>query len=73
MSRTTMRRLDRLEGTRTPALGHYHVVYARDEADYRTQRAKLIGAGRAKPDELIFEEWLSEDEPSRRLKRSPGP
>ena len=35
------------------------------ETVFRMERAKLIAAGRARSDELIFEEWLSEDEPSR--------
>ena len=71
MSKTMVKRLERLEGSLAPALGHFHVVYAREEADYRAQRAKLIAAGRAKPDELIFEEWLSEDEPSREPETKP--
>jgi hypothetical protein len=71
MSRTMIRRLDKLEGSLAPAFGHYHVVYARDEADYRAQRAKLIAAGRAKSDELIFEEWLAEGEPAREPETKP--
>ena len=71
MSKTLVRRLDRLEGARTPDLGSCHTVYARDEADYRAQRAKLIASGRAKSDELIFAEWLSEDEPSREPETKP--
>ncbi len=71
MSKTMMRRLDRLEGVRTPDLGNCHTVYARDEADYRAQRAKLIASGRAKADELIFAEWLAEGEPAREPETKP--
>jgi len=71
MSKTMIRRLDRLEGARTPDLGNYHTVYARDEADYRAQRAKLIASGRAKSGELIFEEGLAEGEPAREPEAKP--
>jgi hypothetical protein len=53
-----MRRLDRLEGSLAPVLGHMHVIYARDEGDYETQRAGLIASGRAAASDFIMD-WNS--------------
>jgi hypothetical protein len=53
-----MRRLERLEGSFAPGLGHMHVIYARDEADYETQREGLMASGRAATSDFIMD-WNS--------------
>jgi hypothetical protein len=58
MSRTSMRRLERLEGSFTPVLGHMHVIYARDLADFETQQAGLIASRRAMASDFIMD-WNS--------------
>lgn len=50
-----MRRLERLEGSLAPVLGHMHVIYARDEADYETQREGLMASGRAAASDFIMD------------------
>jgi hypothetical protein len=53
-----MRRLERLEGSLVPVLGHMHVIYARDEGDYETQREELMASGRAATSDFIMD-WNS--------------
>ncbi len=61
-----MKRLERLEIAAGPkVLGHWHAIYARDEADYEAQRAGLIGSGRAKTDDLCVAVWLAETDMAR--------
>jgi hypothetical protein len=55
MSRTIMRRLDRLEGSLAPVHGYIHVIYGRDEAHFGAQQAALIASGRAKADDFFFD------------------
>ena len=55
MSRTTMRCLDRLEGSLAPVLGYIHVIYEWDEADFKAQQAALIASGRAKAGDFFFD------------------
>jgi hypothetical protein len=50
-----MRRLDRLEGSLAPVLGHMHVIYARDEAEYEIQREGLMASGRAATSDFIMD------------------
>ena len=51
-----MRRLERLEGSLAPVLGHMHIIYARDAADFEAQRADLIAAGVAVKSDT-FMDW----------------
>jgi hypothetical protein len=55
MSRAVMRRLERLEGSLAPVLGHMHVIYAQDEANYETQREGLMASGRAAAADFIMD------------------
>jgi hypothetical protein len=55
MSRTTMRRLEKLEAGSAPKHGHMHVIYARDLADFEAQRAGLIASGRAAASDFIMD------------------
>ncbi len=50
-----MKRLDKLEGSLAPAHGHIHVIYERDEADFKAQQAALIASGRAKAGDFFFD------------------
>lgn len=65
MSRPKMKRLERLEGSLTPGLGHIHVIYERDEADFAAQRDALISSGRAKADDFFFD-WNFNRSPDQR-------
>ncbi len=66
MSRALTNRLNRLEAATGPkVLGHWHAIYARDEADYETQRAGLIASRRVRPDEFCVEVWLAETDAPR--------
>jgi hypothetical protein len=57
MSRAIGARLARLEATSGPrALGHLHIIYARDGADYEAQRTVLLADGRAKATDT-FMDW----------------
>lgn len=56
VSVASSKRLTKLEAAAGPkVLGYFHVVYARDMADYERQRADLIASGRAKRTELIWD------------------
>ncbi|WP_457094203.1 hypothetical protein [Microvirga sp. P5_D2] len=52
-------------------LGHWHVIYARDEEDYEAQRAGLIASGRAKPEDFCIEEQVAETDAARMLETFP--
>ncbi len=66
MSRALTNRLNRLEAaTGRKVLRHWHAIYARDEADYETQRAGLVASGRAKPNDFCVEIWLAEGDAAR--------
>ena len=66
MSRLLERRLTKLEAAAGPkVLGHWHAIYARDQADYEAQRSRLIASGQVKPDDFCVEVWLPEGEPAR--------
>lgn len=56
MSRAIVTRLARLEEAGTKGLGHLHVIYARDGADYEAQRAALLAEGRARASDT-FMDW----------------
>ena len=58
MSRLLERRLTKLEASLAPAHGYMRVIYARDLADFETQRAGLIASGRAAASDFIMD-WNS--------------
>ena len=55
MSKSLRSRLAGLEGSLNPVLGHIHVIYERDEADFEAQQAGLISSGRAKAGDFFFD------------------
>jgi hypothetical protein len=56
MSRAIEQRLAKLEAAGTKGLGHLHIIYARDGADYEAQRMALLADGRAKTTDT-FMDW----------------
>ena len=56
MSRTIMRRLERLEDANNLVLERMHIIYARDAADFEAQQVDLIAAGIARKSDT-FVDW----------------
>jgi len=70
MSKSLRSRLAGLEGSLNPVLGHIHVIYERDEADFEAQQARLISSGRAKAGDFFFD-WNFKRLPDQREFRDP--
>jgi hypothetical protein len=65
MSKSLRSRLAGLEGSLTPVLGHIHVIYERDPADFAAQRDALIASGQAKARDFFFD-WNFNRSPDQR-------